>query len=59
MIAGGGRWLEVTILARDWPKSGQKTTTEGLVLLVWLGRGVERRRREEARENVLNLLGAK
>ena len=58
MISSGGRWLEVAILAGGWPESGWKTTTEGLLLLVLLGRGVERRRREEERESVLNLLGA-
>ena len=58
MITGGGRWLEVAIATEGWPESGQKSTTEALLLLVWLGRGVEGRRREEERESVLNLLGA-
>jgi len=50
MIAGGGRWLEVTTLARSWAKSGRKTPKKGAGLLVWVRPwGRERRRREEER----------
>ena len=48
--------MEVATLTRGWPKN----TTKGAgQLLFWVGRGAERRRREEERESVLNLLGAK
>ena len=56
MIASEGRWLKVATLAEGWSKN----TTKGVAqLLFWVGRGVDTRRREEERENVLNLLGEK
>jgi len=58
MIAGGGRWLEIATLAKGWPKSSRKSQKEGLGCC-WVGHEVERRRREEERENRLHLLVAK
>ena len=59
MIAGGERWLEIATFAGGWPKSGRKSPKEGLGCCYWVGCGIERRRREEERENHLHLLGAK